>query len=60
MPTGENFVAQLANAGNAGSIYATAKDGVQEIVEGMIGICDEVANGKIGDPFSQNECTWMS
>ena len=56
-PTGENFAAQLSNAGNQGSVYTSQKDALQELVEGMIGICDEVGNGKIGDPFSQQDRT---
>jgi hypothetical protein len=31
---------------------------LQEIVTGMVTIADEVANGKINDPFSQQDVTW--
>ena len=54
-PTGENFVAQLKNAGGSGSTYVSQKDAVQELVNGMISIADEVANGKINDPYTQQD-----
>ena len=56
-PSGENFAGQLANAGSSGSIYASEKAGVQELVTGMITIADEVANGKINDPFVAGDPT---
>lgn len=57
-PTGENFVANLINAGQTGeSIYPSQKAALQEIVTGIIVIADEVANGKINDPFSQQDIT---
>lgn len=49
------YAAEFANAGKTGSRYANQIDAVKEIVDGMIGICDEVANGKIADPFTQND-----
>jgi len=55
--SGENFVAQLANAGSGSSVYVSQKDALQELLDGMIGIADEVANGKINDPFSQQDRT---
>lgn len=54
--SGENFGANLINAGVAGSsVYTSQRGAVQEIIQGMINICDEVANGKINDPFSQQK-----
>lgn len=52
----ENFVANLINAGTS-SIYPSQKSALQEIVNGMIAIADEVANGKINDPYSQKDLT---
>lgn len=52
-PAGENFQMNLINAGKSGSIYPSQKSALQELVNGMIGIADEVGNGKINDPFSQ-------
>lgn len=54
-PTGENFVKNLTEAGTSSSIYLTEKSALQELVQGMIGIADEVANGKINDPLSQQD-----
>lgn len=54
---GENFVSQLAGAGSGGSVYVSQKDALQEVVDGMIAIADEVANGKINDPYSQKDRT---
>lgn len=47
------FAVEFAKAGTSGSRYVTQGDAVLEIIEGMIAICDEVANGKIADPFDQ-------
>ncbi len=53
--SGENFRAQVANAGAGSSTYTTQKAAVQEMVNGMIGIADEVGNGKIADPFTEQD-----
>lgn len=50
---GGNYAANVSGAGTATSVYRTQKDALQELVTGMVGICDEVANGKINDPFSE-------
>ncbi len=49
------FANEFANAGNSGSRYVNQIDAVLEILDGMVGICDEVANGKIADPFDEND-----
>lgn len=49
------FAAEFAGAGTKGSRYQTQRDALLEMVEGMIGIADEVANGKIADPFDQQD-----
>ncbi|MBC8048277.1 MAG: imelysin [Fimbriimonadaceae bacterium] len=56
-PAHENFAANISNAGEAGSIYVSQKSAMQEIVNGMIAIADEVANGKINDPLSEGDIT---
>ncbi len=53
--SGENFRAQVVNAGAGSSTYTTQKAAVQEMVNGMIGIADEVGNGKIADPFTEQD-----
>lgn len=51
--SGDNFQWNMVNAGKSGSIYPSQKSALQELINGMIGIADEVGNGKINDPFSQ-------
>jgi len=54
---GGNFQENISEAGTAASIYPSQKSGLQELINGMIGIADEVANGKINDPFSTGDVT---
>ena len=54
-PSRANFAAEIANAGVSSAIYVSRKAAVQEIVNGMIVIADEVANGKISDPFNEED-----
>ena len=46
------FANEFANAGKSGSRYGSQVQAVQEIIEGIIGIADEVGNGKIYEPYS--------
>lgn len=48
------YVNTLKNPGVTGGTYASEVAVIQELVEGMIGIIDEVGNGKIADPFGAN------
>ncbi|MEZ4653837.1 MAG: imelysin family protein [Candidatus Eisenbacteria bacterium] len=50
---GPAFGSEFAAAGESGSRYSNQIDAAIEVVEGIIGICDEVANGKIADPFDE-------
>ena len=46
----------LANAGKSGnSAYPSVESAAQEMVVGMSGILDEVANGKIADPYDAKD-----
>ncbi len=46
----------FATAGEAGNqAYPSLGAAAQEIVQGMSGICDEVANGKIADPYDAHD-----
>jgi len=46
----------FATAGEAGNTaYPSLSSAAQEIVNGMIGICDEVANGKIAGPYDARD-----
>ena len=55
--SGENYAGEVANAGATSTIYKSQKDAMQEMVNGMIVIADEVANGKISDPFNEKDTT---
>ncbi len=50
---GPAYGEEMRKAGLPGSRYVSQVDAVLEIVEGMVAICDEVANGKIADPFNE-------
>lgn len=45
------FINQFRTPGSTNDYYTTNKAVYQEMVNAMAGICDEVANGKIGEPF---------
>lgn len=50
----DNYISNVINAGEAGNaIYPSQKSALEELMYGMITIADEVGNGKINDPFSQ-------
>ena len=51
--SGGNFVQEFATAGKGSKTYPSETAALQELVNGMIGIVDEVGNGKISDPFSE-------
>ena len=55
LPSGGNFVANINEAGTSNSIYVSQKSALEELIEGMTAIADEVGNGKMNDPFSQND-----
>lgn len=46
-----DYANQVITAGTNGSVYSTQFAVYEEIVNSLIGICDEVANGKIETPF---------
>ena len=64
--TTDSYHLAFTKAGDGSSIYPTQLSAFEELVNAMIGICDEVANGKIDEvlvaqdpsleesPFSQN------
>lgn len=50
------FRTTFTTAGEAGNTtYPSLRAAAQEIVEGMIGICTEVASGKIADPYDAHD-----
>jgi len=52
---GDAYAVEFASSGQVGSRYLNQRDAVLEIIEGMIAICDEVANGKIADPYDEQD-----
>ncbi|MEJ0103178.1 MAG: imelysin family protein [Bacteroidota bacterium] len=50
------YANQFATAGASGNtVYPTTKSAYEALVDGMAGICDEVANGKMKDPFDAQD-----
>jgi putative iron-regulated protein len=52
-----SYTAKLATAGNGSTEYTSKVAAYTELVDAMAGICDEVANGKIKDPFDLQDPT---
>lgn len=46
-----SFRSEFHNAGPESNAYTSQKAAFEEVVMAMAGICDEVAGGKIGEPF---------
>ena len=55
--TKEKYGESFYLAGQEGARYSSQVDAVQQLVNGMIDICDEVGNGKIGDPYNEKDVT---
>jgi putative iron-regulated protein len=52
-PGGGDFAATVAKAGPGSAVYPKQKQAVQELLDGMIGAANELANSKIELPLSQ-------
>jgi uncharacterized iron-regulated protein len=50
-----NFTQELTTAGAGSTRYSTRKEAFLSIVGAMMGICDEVANGKMEDPLAAHD-----
>lgn len=50
-----NYNTQFVTAGSGSTAYSTQRAAYEEMVNAMAGICDEVANGKISEPFLQQD-----
>ena len=50
----DGYANVLKGAGN-NTVYPSRQSAAEEIVRGMIGIADEVANGKLADPVEQKD-----
>lgn len=53
LPAGGNFAASLAKAGPGSALYPKQKQAVQELLDGLIGPADELANSKMERPLTQ-------
>lgn len=51
----ESFADKFAASGKKGGLYSSELDAVQELLGATIGICDEVAFGKIAEPFKARD-----
>lgn len=56
-PPEDAFGDEFKLSGQEGGRYFSQADAVQQLVNGMVDICDEVANGKIADPFDEQNPT---
>lgn len=56
-PSNGNFVRNLLESGTSNSIYVSQKAALEELAGGILGIADEVGNGKINDPLEGNNLT---
>jgi len=52
-PTGGSFATVIAQAGPGNAAYPKQKQAVQELLDGLIGTADELANSKIELPLSR-------
>lgn len=50
---GGNFAATLATAGPGNAVYPKQKQAVQELLDGLVGPADELANSKIETPLAK-------
>ena len=56
-PAQGNFIKNILTAGNGSNLYISQKSALEEIATALANIADEVANGKIEDPFTQQNIT---
>ncbi len=50
-PADGDFAAEVSEAGKTSARWLSQRSALQEIIEALVGIADEVANGKISDPY---------
>lgn len=49
------YYTSFSSPGSGNSFYPTTLAAYEELVNGVIGICDEVANGKMSEPFTMQD-----
>lgn len=54
-PNSGNFLAEFSKAGAGSTTYPSLASAVQEMIEGMIGIADEVGTGKLSKPLEERD-----
>jgi predicted lipoprotein len=54
-PSAGDYVSELANAGQGSTVYRTKTAALKELVNGIIGIAEEVADEKISVPFDSQD-----
>ncbi|MEO5977499.1 MAG: imelysin family protein [Chryseolinea sp.] len=50
-----SYYHDFTNAGAGSTVYETQKSAFEEMVNAMMGICDEVGNGKIMEPYEAKD-----
>lgn len=53
--TSDNYTTKFTTAGSGSAIYLTVSSAYDELIGAMAGICDEVANGKMAEPFDAQD-----
>jgi putative iron-regulated protein len=56
-PADGNFAGEVSEAGKSSTRWLSQRSALQEIIEALVGIADEVANGKISDPYFEADPT---
>lgn len=51
------FFTEFSTAGNGSTIYSTQQAALEQLVNAMSAICDEVANGKLKEPYEAQDPT---
>ncbi|MBQ6765037.1 MAG: hypothetical protein IJP45_07620 [Paludibacteraceae bacterium] len=55
----DNYGSQMINAGKPGSTYVTYQAAAEEIIAGCVDIAGEVANVKMGNPYSAKDPDYL-
>ena len=50
-----NYHSEFVKAGNGSTVYLSERAAYDELIDAIAGICDEVANGKLKDPFDAQD-----
>ncbi|GKS69349.1 hypothetical protein W03_13530 [Nitrosomonas sp. PY1] len=58
-PNDGNYLSVFSQAGAGSTAYPSQTAALQEMLIGMIGIADEVANGKLGRPLTQQDANFI-